>query len=104
MTIAGNRQLLQQLVAEGKLIPVPSVPPPILPPIPPAEPGLNPLLRTPMPASAVRDSDTARQFHASGVPQSRILPLSEVTSSRAGAQAPSQFTFIQQGAAGLRLE
>src|SRR5260370_8666081 len=102
MTIAGNRQLLQQLVAEGKLIPVPSVPPPILPPIPPAEPALNPFSRGPMPASTLFDTDIARQFHHQAIPQTRILPLSDVTTARAGPQPPSQSLFIQQDARGLQ--
>src|SRR5260370_34640809 len=99
-----NAELMARLVAEGKLVRVPSVPPPILPPIPPAEPALNPFSRGPMPASTLFDTDIARQFHHQAIPQTRILPLSDVTSARAGAQAASQFTFIQQGGGGLLLE
>jgi len=103
MTIAGNRQLLQQLVAEGKLKPAPSVSPIVPPtayPIPDLVPTLNPLLRSPMPASTLFDTDIARQFHHQAIPQQRILPLSAATSPLAGAQAASQSIFIQQGGGG----
>src|SRR5258707_14311938 len=102
-----NAELLARLVASGAVKPAPLVPMTLVPtayPVPPAGPALNPFSRGPMPASAVRDSDVARQFHHQAIPQTRILPLSEVTSSRAGAQAASQFTFIQQGGGGLLLE
>src|SRR5260370_5135150 len=103
MTIAGNRQLLQQLVAEGKLKPAPSVSPIVPPtayPIRALVPTLNPLLRSPMPASTLFDTDIARQFHDQAIPQQRILPLSAATSPLAGAQAASQSIFIQQGGGG----
>src|SRR6266446_7348601 len=93
-----NAELLARLVASGAVKPAPPVPmtpvPPTAYPIPDLAPAMNPLLRTPMPASSVRDADTVRQFHAQAVPQTRILPLSEVSSAKAGAQAASQF-FIQ---------
>src|SRR5260370_11622150 len=104
ISLKENAELMARLVAEGKLVRVPSVPPRILPPIPPAEPALNPFSRGPMPASTLFDTDIARQFHHQAIPQTRILPLSDVTSARAGAQAASQFTFIQQGGGGLLLE
>src|SRR5260370_40227931 len=99
---------MARLVASGAVKPAPPVPmtlvPPTAYPIPPAEPALNPFSRGPMPASTLLDTDIARQFHATAIPQSRILPLSDVASARAGAQVASQFTFIQQGGGGLLLE
>src|SRR5258707_612078 len=97
-----NAELLARLVASGAVKPAPLVPMTLVPtayPVPPAEPALNPFSRGPMPASAVRDSDTARQFHHQAIPQTRILPLSEAVSARTGALAASQF-FIQQGSGG----
>ncbi|SRR6266446_2708161 len=97
-SIKENAELMARLVASGAVKPVP---PPMTPvPLPDLAPTLNPLLRSPMPASAVRDSDTVRQFHAQAIPQQRILPLSEIQSARAGAQATSQSIFIQQGGGG----
>src|SRR5260370_14779513 len=106
-SIKENADRGARLVASGAVKPGPPPgppPPPTAYPIPPAEPALNPFSRGPMPASAVRHWDVARKFHRQAIAQTRILPLSEVTSSRAGAQAASQFTFIQQGGGGLLLE
>src|SRR5260370_5478686 len=92
MTIAGNRQLLQQLVAEGKLKPAPSVSPIVPPtayPIPDLVPTLNPFLRGPMPASTLFDTDIARQFHHQAIPQTRILPLAAAANAQINATAQS---------------
>src|SRR5713101_5132633 len=98
-----NAELMARLVAEGKLIPVPSVPPPILPPIPPAEPGLNLFLRSPMPASTLFDTDIARQFHHQAIPQTRILPLAAAANAQinATAQSIAQQVFTSSGPSGL---
>src|SRR5229473_2340219 len=86
-----NGDLLQRLIAEGKLKPAPPAPPaPTAYPIPPAEPGLNPLLRSPMPANWGLNTDTARQWHNPAIPQTRILPLPPTGNPVVGAQAQSQ--------------
>ena len=79
-------------------------PPPTAYPLPDLAPALNPLLRAPMPASAVRDADTVRQWHAQAIPQTRIWPPSATGNAVTGAQAASQaITIVQQGS-GLLLE
>src|SRR6267154_3013897 len=83
-----NAELLARLVASGAVKPAPPVPmTPV--PLPDFPPGMNPLLRTPMPASAIRDSDITRQFHAQAIPQQRILPLSAAANSQINATAQS---------------
>src|SRR5713226_1561386 len=100
-TIAEGKEILKRAIESGAVKPLAPVPPTAYP-IPDLAPAMNPLLRTPMPASAVRDSDTVRQFHAQAIPQTRFSPVSEVI--KAGAQAASQSIFIQQGGGGLLLE
>ncbi len=79
-------------------------PPPTAYPTPDLAPALNPLLRAPMPASAVRDADTVRQWHTQAIPQTRIWPPSATGNPVTGAQAASQaITIVQQGS-GLLLE
>src|SRR6266481_9365385 len=102
-----NAELLARLVASGAVKPAPPVPmtpvPPTAYPIPDLAPAMNPLLRTPMPASSVRDADTVRQFHAQAVPQTRILPLSAAANSQinATAQSIAQQVFTSSGPSGL---
>src|SRR6266478_5594656 len=102
-----NAELLARLVASGAVKPAPPVPmtpvPPTAYPIPDLAPAMNPLLRTPMPASSVRDADTVRQFHAQAVPQTRILPLSAAANSQinATAQSVAQQVITSSGPSGL---
>ncbi len=87
-SIKENAELLARLVASGAVKPAPPVSmTPV--PLPDLAPAMNPLLRTPMPASAVRDSDTVRQFHAQAIPQTRITPLSAAANSQINAAAQS---------------
>lgn len=57
------------------------------PPSYPNEP--NPRLRTPMPASAVLQPDTVRQFFNSSVPQTRLLPTTPSLNMGIGAAIES---------------
>src|SRR5713101_7908684 len=87
-SIKENADLLARLVASGAVKPVPP-PVPTAYPVPPAEPALNPFSRGPMPASAVRESDTARQFHHQAIPQTRIWPLPAAANAQINATAQS---------------
>jgi hypothetical protein len=101
-SIKDNSELLQRLDAEGKIVPALPAPPvsPTAFPIPALEPGLNPLLRAGgnLPASLVLHTDTARQWHHTSIPQTRILPLPPTSNPVAGAQAASQATIIAAAA------
>jgi hypothetical protein len=44
------------------------------PPLPIVTPGLNPILRCPMPILSTSPSDNLRQFYGPGIPQYRFLP------------------------------
>src|SRR6266436_5998124 len=101
-SIKENAELLARLVASGAVKPAPPVSmTPV--PLPDLAPAMNPLLRTPMPASAIRDSDTVRQFHAQAIPQTRILPLAAAANSQinATAQSIAQQVFTSSGPSGL---
>ncbi len=87
-TIAEGSEILKRAIESGAVKPLAPVPPTAYP-IPDLAPAMNPLLRTPMPASSVRDADTVRQFHAQAIPQTRITPLSAAANSQINATAQS---------------
>jgi hypothetical protein len=93
-TIAQGSELLKRLISEGKIKPALPTPPTSFP-TPSVEPGLNPLLRGPVPAGSWNASDMTRQFHQSAVPQTRVLPISSIANPVVGAQAASQAILIQ---------
>src|SRR6266481_2804951 len=88
-TRAQAAENFKQLLESGKIKPA-SAPVPTAYPVPPAQPEMNPLLRGPMPSTSVLVPDTARQWHHSSIPQTRILPMSPIANPVAGAQAQSQ--------------
>lgn len=88
-TIAEGVELLKKGIDSGRLKPV--VPPsPTAYTVPTFPPEANPLLRGPMPASAVLTPDTVRQFNSGAIPQTRILPPAPTANPVVGAQAQSQ--------------
>lgn len=94
-TIAQGSEILKKAVESGQVKPAT---PPTAYPIPSFPPEANPLLRTPMPASAIRDSDTVRQFHNQSIPQTRILIPSSAASPTIGASAQTISQIVAQQA------
>src|SRR5260370_31657402 len=101
-----NAELRARRVASGAVKPAPlpmTLVPPTAYPVPDLAPTLNPLLRSPMPASTLFDTDIARQFHHQAIPQQRILPLAAAANAQinATAQSIAQQVFTSSGPSGL---
>lgn len=90
-TIAEGVENLKKAIESGQ---VKLVKPAAPPPPPDLAPQLNPLLRTTLPASVIRDSDTTRQFYSQAVPQIRVLTPQAASNPQINATAQSIATTV----------
>ena len=94
-SVSENAKLLAQLKAENLMTEkinqadeaTPSRPTPTAPTYPNAP---NPMLRTPMPASAVQSPDLQRQFLNPSIPQTRLMQPTAAANPTIGAASTSQ--------------
>jgi hypothetical protein len=93
-TIAEGVEILKKAVESGQVKLVNPTVPPTSYPVPDLAPVLNPLLRTTLPASVIRDSDTTRQFYAQAVPQIRVLTPQAASDPQINATAQSIATTV----------
>src|SRR5258708_26814841 len=93
-TIAEGVEIWKRAVESGQLKLVPPAAPPTSYPVPDLAPQLNPLLRTTMPASVLRDSDTTRQFYTNAIPQIRVLAPQAASNAQINATAQSIATTV----------